>query len=196
MNAEFFSRFCPISIYAFQDVRNIFFLKYAYSLFKRHVLNSIFTDIIGKLLPKNGVAFDYNQLIDFVNKSLNFPDISTITDIEKEDYFWNNLGNNIRAARIGYNRARTEYKLEYRLSFWDRFLKPALVGFSFSVLLFAGYIYYDLTSGGFWNSANVRIAVEDSEFYFNEHSMLENGSIFSQGELTPMLVSLEENENR
>lgn len=122
--------------------------------------------------------------------------LKNVETIEKEDYFWNNLQNNIRAARIGYSKAQTEYRLEYRLSFWDRFLKPALIGFSFGVLLFAGYIYYDLTSGGFWDSNNVRFTVEDTEFYFNEHSMLENGSIFSQGELTPMLVSMEENENR
>ena len=119
--------------------------------------------------------------------------LKNIETIEKDDYFWNNLQNSIRAARIGYRTAKNEFRLEYRLSFWDRFLKPALIGFSFSLLLFVGYIYYDLGLNDFLNADNMKFAVEDTEFYINEHSMLENGSMFSQGEITPLLVSMGEN---
>jgi tRNA(Ile)-lysidine synthase TilS/MesJ len=45
--------------------------------------------ILENYYQKMGLCFDYNQLIDFVKKSLYFPDISSFTAIEKEDYLTN-----------------------------------------------------------------------------------------------------------
>ena len=45
--------------------------------------------ILEKYYQKMGLRFDYDQLMDFAKKSLNFPDISSFTDIGKEDYFTN-----------------------------------------------------------------------------------------------------------
>jgi tRNA(Ile)-lysidine synthase TilS/MesJ len=45
--------------------------------------------ILQNYYQKMGLRFDYNQLMDFVKKSLNFPDISSFTGIGKEDYFTN-----------------------------------------------------------------------------------------------------------
>ena len=118
--------------------------------------------------------------------------LNNVEAIEKEDYFWNNLQNNVRVARIGYNIAQEEYHSEYHLSFWERFLKPAIVGFSFGLLCFFAYLYFDLSSGGLWDAKEIRFTGEDVEFYINEHSLLENRNIFSQGELTPLFVSIEE----
>jgi tRNA(Ile)-lysidine synthase TilS/MesJ len=45
--------------------------------------------ILEKYYRKMGLCFDYNQLMGFVKKSLNFPDISSFSAIEKEDYLTN-----------------------------------------------------------------------------------------------------------
>ena len=45
--------------------------------------------ILEKYYEKMGLRFNYNQVFDFARKSLNLPDISSFTSIEKEDYFIN-----------------------------------------------------------------------------------------------------------
>jgi len=113
--------------------------------------------------------------------------------IKRDDYFWNALYGDIRNFRIGYRIAREKYRSEsYVLSFWDRFLKPALIGFSFGLLLFLSFLYYDLKSGGLLGKAEKSITSDEIEFYINEHSLSENGNIFSQEGLTSIFVSVQE----
>lgn len=119
--------------------------------------------------------------------------LNNVEKIEKNEYFWNNLHNNIRNIRIGYNFVREKYRSEYKLSFWERFLKPAMIGFSFGILLFFMYFYIDFKSGGLWKQKEVKFAGKEIEFYINAHSLTENGNIFSQGELTTLLTSFQEN---
>lgn len=45
--------------------------------------------ILEKYYAKMGLRFNYNQLIDFAINSLNLPDISSYTSMEKEDYLGN-----------------------------------------------------------------------------------------------------------
>jgi len=45
--------------------------------------------ILEKYYQRMGMRFNYNQLIDFAIKSLNLPDISFCTSIEKENYLLN-----------------------------------------------------------------------------------------------------------
>jgi tRNA(Ile)-lysidine synthase TilS/MesJ len=45
--------------------------------------------ILEKYYEKMGLRFDYNQLIDFAINSLNLPNISSFTSMEKEDYLGN-----------------------------------------------------------------------------------------------------------
>jgi hypothetical protein len=45
--------------------------------------------ILEKYYEKMGLRFDYNQLMHFVKKSLNLPDMSSFTAIKKEDYLAN-----------------------------------------------------------------------------------------------------------
>ena len=42
--------------------------------------------ILEKYYERMGLCFDYNKMIDFAKKSLNIPDISTYTSIDKEQY--------------------------------------------------------------------------------------------------------------
>ena len=114
--------------------------------------------------------------------------------IKKGDYFWDDLYKNVRNLRIGYKMAKEKYRSEYYVGFWDRFLKPALIGFTFGLLLFLSYIYFDLKSGGLLDRREISFASEEIEFYINEHSLSENGNIFSQGGLAPVFVSIQENK--
>ena len=45
--------------------------------------------ILEKYYQKMGLRFDYNQLMGFAKKSFNFPNTSSFTAIEKEDYLTN-----------------------------------------------------------------------------------------------------------
>ena len=45
--------------------------------------------ILEKYYQKMGLRFDYNQVMRFAKKSLNFPDMSSFTAIGKEDYLTN-----------------------------------------------------------------------------------------------------------
>jgi tRNA(Ile)-lysidine synthase TilS/MesJ len=45
--------------------------------------------ILEKYYEKMGLRFDYDQLMQFAKKSINLPDISSFTAIEKEDYLTN-----------------------------------------------------------------------------------------------------------
>lgn len=113
--------------------------------------------------------------------------------IKRDDYFWKDLYKNARNLRIGYRIAREKYPSEsYVLSFWDRFLKPALVGFSFGLLLFVSFLYFDLKSGGLLGRGEVSFTSDEIDFYINEHSLSENGNIFSQEGLTSVFVSVQE----
>lgn len=114
--------------------------------------------------------------------------------VKRDDYFWDDLYKNVRNLKMGYKMAREKYRSEYYVSFWDRFLKPALIGFSFGLLLFSSYIYFDFKSGGLLDKSGVGFASEEIEFYIDEHSLSENGNIFSQGGLTPVFVSIQENK--
>ncbi len=119
--------------------------------------------------------------------------LNNVEKIERDEYFWNNLYNDIRNVRIGYNVVCEKYRSEYKLSFWERFLKPAMIGFSFGILLFFMYFYIDFKSGGLWKQKYIEFAGKEMEFYIDEHSLTENGNIFSQGELTTSFVSFQEN---
>jgi len=113
--------------------------------------------------------------------------------IKRDDFFWNDLYRNVRNLRMGYRIAREEYPSEsYVLSFWDRFLKPALVGFSFGLLLFLSFLYFDLKSGGLLGRGEASFTSDEIEFYINEHSLSENGNIFSQEGITSVFVSTQE----
>ena len=119
--------------------------------------------------------------------------IHNVDVIERDDYFWNSLYNNVRNIRVAYSIARERYSTKsYTLSFWDRFLKPALVGFSFGILLFLSLLYYDLRSGGLLGKAERSITNDEIEFYINEHSLSESGNIFAQEGLSPVFVSVQE----
>ncbi len=120
--------------------------------------------------------------------------LHNVDDIKKDEYFWNNLYRDIKNVRIGYKIAKENYPAEYSgLSFWDRFLKPALIGFSFGVMLFFSYLYYDIKSEGLPYEMGMNYAVDETEFYINEHSLSE-GNLFSQEGLTPLLVSIGDTE--
>jgi len=113
--------------------------------------------------------------------------------INRDDYFWNDLYKNVRNLRIGYRIAKEKYPSEsYVLSFWDRFLKPALVGFSFGLLLFLSFLYFDIRSGGLIGRGEGSFTSDELEFYINEHSLSENENIFSQEGLTSIFVSVQE----
>ncbi len=113
--------------------------------------------------------------------------------IKKDEYFWNCLYKDIKGVRISYKIVKENYHPEYfRLGFWDRFLRPALIGFSFGIIIFLSYLYYDFKSEDFINN-RINYTSEDIEFYINEHSLAENDDIFSQGGITPLLVSFQEN---
>jgi len=120
--------------------------------------------------------------------------LHNMDDIKKDEHFWNNLYRDIRNVKIGYKIAKENYPAEYAgLSFWDRFLKPALIGFSFGIILFFSYLYYDIKSEGPPYEMGMNYAVDETEFYIQEHSLSED-NLFSQGGLTPLLVSIEDTE--
>lgn len=119
--------------------------------------------------------------------------LNSMGKIERDDYFWNNLHNNVRSVKAGYSIVCGKYRSEFRLSFWERFLKPAMIGFSFGLLLFFMYFYLDFKSGGLWKQKYIEFTGQEREFYMDEHSLTENGNIFSQGELTTLFVSLQDN---
>lgn len=118
--------------------------------------------------------------------------LNNVEKVERSDYFWNNLHNDIINAKVGYTIVTKKYHPEYKLSFWERFLKPAMIGFSFGILLFSIYFYFDFKSGGFWSQKEINSAGKEVDFYINEHSLTENSNIFSHGELATSLISFQE----